>query len=304
MLKSEIIKKVEKEFAEKQSQVNSAKRNAFAENMKNPEFAKLEKEIRNLNIQIAEKEIENEDVNSLNLALEELTNKQKQIEKPYLVNYECEKCKDKGIVDGKYCSCFNKRVNELVVAESGVSIETLRHFADCDFSKFNRPEEAKKIYMLFEEILKSLSKTKYKNFLIQGDSGVGKTFLLSTIAGEAIDLGYSLFFVTAFNLNQLMLKYHTNFERDREKYLSPALESDILIIDDLGTEQILKNVTKEYLLTILKERVLAGKHTFISTNLSLGELNDRYGERIFSRIVDKAHSVALKLDNDNLRLKR
>ena len=126
MLKSEIIKKVEKEFAEKQSKVNSAKRNAFAENMRNPEFAKLEGEIRNLNIQIAKKESENEDVTALNKSLEELTNKQKQIEKPYLVNYECEKCKDKGITNGHYCSCFNKRVNELIVAESGVSIETLR----------------------------------------------------------------------------------------------------------------------------------------------------------------------------------
>ncbi len=272
--------------------------------MKNPEYASLEKEIRNLTIQIAQLESEEKDTSSLNNTLKELTIKQKQIQKNYIANYNCEICKDKGIIDGKYCSCFNKRVNELIVAESGVTIETLRHFKDCDFSKFNRPEEAKKIYKLFDEILKSLKETKYKNFLIQGDSGVGKTFLLSTIAGEAIDLGYSLFFVTAFNLNQLMLKYHTNFERDREKYLSPALESDILIIDDLGTEQILKNVTKEYLLTILKERVLAGKHTFISTNLSLSELNDRYGERIFSRMVDKAHSVALKLDNDNLRLKR
>ena len=192
----------------------------------------------------------------------------------------------------------------MLIKESGVQTENLKKFSDSDFSKFENSDDIKKIYNAFEKIVNKLEDIKFKNFLIEGDSGVGKTFLLSTIAGESIEKGYSTFFVTAFNLNSLMLKYHTNFSEDKEKFLAPVFDCDVLIIDDLGTEQVLKNVTKEYLLEILKQRTLSGKHTFISTNLSLEQIIDRYGERIFSRIVDKSNSLTIKMEGSNLRLKK
>ena len=299
MTKNEIIKKVEKFFENKQHEFKLAEEENFATNMQNSKFAELEKEIRALNIELAKKEDGKKEK-----VLEEKIKQQNAIKKPLKLKVDCKKCGDSGVVDGKRCSCFNKKVSELLISESGIQTENLKKFSDSDFSKFENSEDIKKIYSAFEKIVNKLGSVKFKNFLIEGDSGVGKTFLLSAIAGECIERGYSTFFVTAFNLNSLMLKYHTNFAEDKEKFLAPVFECDVLIIDDLGTEQIFKNVTKEYLLEILKERVLQGKHTFISTNLSLDQIIDRYGERIFSRIVDKSNSLTIKMENSNLRLKK
>ena len=299
MTKNEIIKEVEKFYQNKAQQIKQLENENFAQNMQNKQFAELEKEIRALTIDLAKKNDEGKEK-----LLQEKIKQQSKIALPLDIHYECKSCKDTGEIGGKRCSCFNKKVSAMLIKESGVQTENLKKFSDSDFSKFENSEEIKKIYSAFETIVNKLGSVKFKNFLIEGDSGVGKTFLLSAIAGECIERGYSTFFVTAFNLNNLMLKYHTNFDLDKEKFLAPVFDCDVLIIDDLGTEQIFKNVTKEYLLEILKERVLAGKHTFISTNLSLSQIIDRYGERIFSRIVDKSNSLTIKMENSNLRLKK
>ena len=299
MTKNEIVKETQKFYQSRQAQIKRLEEENFALNMQNEKFARLEKEIRALTIDLAK--CDNCEKEKL---LQEKINEQEKIRIPLSIQYECKKCRDSGEIDGKRCSCFNKKVSEMLIRESGVQTENLKKFSDSDFSKFENSDEIKKIYSAFETIVNKLSSVKFKNFLIEGDSGVGKTFLLSAIAGECIERGYSTFFVTAFNLNNLMLRYHTNFEADKEKFLAPVFDCDVLIIDDLGTEQIFKNVTKEYLLEILKERILAGKHTFISTNLSLSQIIDRYGERIFSRMVDKSNSLTIKMENKNLRLKK
>lgn len=299
MTKNEIVKEIQKFYQNRQAQIKRLEEENFALNMQNEKFAQFEKEIRALTIDLAK--CDNREKEKL---LQEKINEQGKIRIPLSIQYECKKCCDSGEIDGKRCTCFNKKVSEMLIQESGVQTENLKKFSDSDFSKFENSDEIKKIYSAFETIVNKLSSVKFKNFLIEGDSGVGKTFLLSAIAGECIERGYSTFFVTAFNLNNLMLRYHTNFEADKEKFLAPVFDCDVLIIDDLGTEQIFKNVTKEYLLEILKERILAGKHTFISTNLSLSQIIDRYGERIFSRMVDKSNSLTIKMENKNLRLKK
>ncbi len=80
------------------------------------------------------------------------------------------------------------------------------------------------------------------------------------------------------------------------------LDCDVLVIDDLGTESTLKNVTKEYLYTVINERWLHGKTTVITTNLTPAELMNRYGESIASRILDKNKAIALLLDTKNTRI--
>ncbi len=60
------------------------------------------------------------------------------------------------------------------------------------------------------------------------------------------------------------------------------MDSDLLIIDDLGTE-FANSFTSSQLYYFIEERHLRRKSVIISTNLSFGEMRDRYSERIFSR---------------------
>ena len=67
----------------------------------------------------------------------------------------------------------------------------------------------------------------------------------------------------------------------------------------MGIEPTIKNVTIEYLTVLLSER--AGKHTIIATNLSPLELQNKYGDRVFSRLTNKETNKLLYLEGDDLR---
>ena len=63
-----------------------------------------------------------------------------------------------------------------------------------------------------------------------------------------------------------------------------------MIIDDLGTE-LTNSFTNSELFNILNTRLLTGKKTIISTNLSPMQLGSNYAQRIFSRIFDRFKMV-------------
>ena len=98
-----------------------------------------------------------------------------------------------------------------------------------------------------------------------------------------------------------MLKYHTSFSSDRNLYLDIVNTCDFLVIDDLGAEPVLQNVTNEYLLGIITERLRQGKHTVVTTNLTPEEIQEKYNDRIFSRLTEKKFSRAVEFPEDNLR---
>ena len=101
-----------------------------------------------------------------------------------------------------------------------------------------------------------------------------------------------------------MLAYHCASLQDKPSIISKYLDSDILCIDDLGTEVIYKNVTVEYLYLILNERQQRGKNTIITTNLTIEQIRDTYDDRIMSRLVSKKDAILVEIDSEDLRLKK
>ena len=143
-----------------------------------------------------------------------------------------------------------------------------------------------------------------QNFIvISGKTGVGKTFITKCLAFELINKGFIVLFVSAFEMNKLMLSYHTSFDQNKQSYLDALIDPDVLIIDDLGTEPILRNVTIEYLYVVLSERSRLGRLTVITTNLDGTGILNRYNERIFSRLINKNESIFIKIEGDDLRIK-
>ena len=67
-------------------------------------------------------------------------------------------------------------------------------------------------------------------------------------------------------------------------------DCDPLIIDDLGTE-LTNSFTNSELFNIINTRLLSGKKTIISTNLSPMQLGSEYAQRIFSRVFDRFKMV-------------
>ena len=111
-------------------------------------------------------------------------------------------------------------------------------------------------------------------------------------------------YTTSFNFNQDMLKYHCARLEEKEEILSPYLSSEILFIDDLGTENKINKVTNEYLYLVINDRMMNHKKTVITTNLDFGQIQDSYGERIFSRFAHKKQSLKIVFPGKDLRVKK
>ena len=86
--------------------------------------------------------------------------------------------------------------------------------------------------------------------------------------------------------------------KDRASYI---LDCDLLIIDDLGTE-LINTFTASQMFYCVNERLNRNKGTIISTNLTLGELQDAFTERVTSRIMSRYKIIPLI--GDDLRLVR
>lgn len=218
--------------------------------------------------------------------------------------YECDSCNDTGILGGRICHCFKRRRNEELVKACGIDASKLASFDKFDTkicSDKLQAETLEKLKKLMEKWANAYPDVKKKNFVLSGKVGVGKTFITECLASHMIQKDYSVCFVSAFDMNNMMLSYHTTFDASKETHLIPLLLSDFLFIDDLGTEPLINNVTLNYLFLVLSERERFGRPVIVTTNLEPVDILDRYGERIYSRLTSKKTSQIFHLDGADLR---
>lgn len=210
----------------------------------------------------------------------------------------CKLCNDTGIINGKYCKCVIKRV---INSESENLVLPQTDFTE---AQKTAPKAISKVYGAARKYIDEYQSGAKPFFIIAGSSGTGKTVLASAIATEFMKNGASAVTVSAFDFVKRAKDYHTQFAIDNYNDLfTPMLDCDVLVIDDLGTETMLKNITREYLYTIINERWLRKKHTVVTTNLKPEALIDRYGEAIFSRLCDKSVANSFMVIAQNARIK-
>lgn len=278
------------------------------------EFAKLEKQERLLTFEIgklkANNQITTEQENALKLVKEKmqqvlLNNKIKP--SSLAPNYSCKQCGDTGYINGSFCVCLQNKLREKIMKDCGIAKRNLVSFAE--FNPNISAIEKQNIYlqrlkMKLESIANSFPSIDYNFIIISGQVGVGKTFLSECLATSLINRGFITSFITAFDFNNILLTYHTCFDEQKQSYFNALIDPDVLILDDLGTEPLLKNVTLEYLYIILNERSRLGRLTVITTNLNIEGILKRYKERIFSRLLNKHESLAVYIDGEDLRLNK
>lgn len=225
-----------------------------------------------------------------------LLEKYGRAEKDLLPDYSCKRCSDTGYVDGQPCQCLQSELRKLLVAESNVTDRTMTFANSTETNKHNLA-----VHKKATEVCKNC---KLKNILLTGGTGTGKTYLLSACINLCAEEGKSVLFTTAYNLNSLFLECHLSDVATKRAVLDNLTDVDVLAIDDLGTENVYKNVTAEYLFALVNERLMRNKQTFISTNLSLADIRERYDERIFSRLVDQNSTLIALLEGEDKRLKK
>ena len=218
--------------------------------------------------------------------------------------YDCPDCKDTGFTDSGKCHCLKQRIVDSLYLQSHIKDVLKReNFNTCDLSLFSdevRPQ-MEKVYKEARDFVNSFAHTS-RNMLFLGGVGSGKTFLTNCIAKDLLDKGYSVVYFSAFRLFSLIADNvfgRTDME-DKSSFFSNIYESDLLIIDDLGTENTNSFVAGEFF-NILNERGIRRKPTIISSNLSLKNIKDIYSERSLSRII--GNYELYKFSGEDLRMK-
>jgi DNA replication protein DnaC len=140
-----------------------------------------------------------------------------------------------------------------------------------------------------------IAKEQKKGLLIYGKTGTGKTYSLYAIK-KTTDLNYRV-----ENWVELMLEVRDKVSQGKEVgvIVRDLCESDVLAIDDLGAENQTP-FSQEVLYTIVNRFYLHEKRMVIATNLDLRELAEKYGDRIFSRLVEMCELYEIKGEDKRL----
>lgn len=266
---------------------------------RDPEFRVAELALRHAELEFARGNVAEAEVTELRRVRDEIVKKRGYGDKLNPPPH-CPICGDTGKTRDGFCRCVKK----LAIESRSDSVEfPLRSFDEIDYSLFlpGAKSFVEKTAANLKAIADKGADAKRKNVNLIGGSGTGKTFLASCFAGESEAVGRTVVFITAFTFLNLALSYHTSFDRGRADTLAPLLDCDVLIIDDLGTESMLKNVTAEYLYLVVNQRQLRGLTTVITSNLSIDGIAVRYGERIASRLFDRRLCYTAEFDFADIR---
>lgn len=221
------------------------------------------------------------------------------------VHFRCDKCLDEGFDrDGKPCECIKDDYIALLKKYCGADNIPPFTFED-DLSRqlgCSQSEDLAFLYAQLKNFCDNFDRSHVKVIFLCGKPGIGKSSLAYATANELLSKGRSVCFMTAFEFNNAMLRYHTSPIASRAAIMEPVTDSDLLVIDDLGTENVLRNVTCEYLYNVIDTRISHGRPLLVTSNLDPESLMNRYGERTVSRMLNKAYSKAYMIDGDNLRL--
>ena len=142
------------------------------------------------------------------------------------------------------------------------------------------------------------------NLFFNGSPGLGKTFLSACIARVVADNGHSVVYDMA---SSIFAKFEdakflrTEEPEDIRAEVKRCLECDLLILDDLGTEMT-TSFTVSALYELINTRLVTGRKTIVSSNLTIHELRRRYSEQIMSRL--EGEYQVLTFRGDDIRRKR
>ena len=214
------------------------------------------------------------------------------------MQYVCPACRDTGYIGRKKCRCFRQLELQVLYAQSNLpdslQNDTFENFS-LDYYDPSRispqtgadaRQEAENALRISRSFVRNFHE-KFENICFYGEVGVGKTFLSHCIAGALLNRGFSVLYLTAGDMFDMLRKYKfsgSGSTEELQEFYSLLFSSDLLIIDDLGTELTNAFVSSE-LFTCINERILRRTPTILSTNLSVREFADTFSERTASRIL-------------------
>ena len=205
----------------------------------------------------------------------------------------CEKCRDSGVYRGGVCDCLKRLYNAELTRDVGVLLRS----GDESFEKFDlslyddkplpgasvAPRETMKKVLAIARSFAERFPDGADNLLFLGGTGLGKTFLSACVARAVAARGYSVCYDTAAAVIGSFEAQKFSRDEEADARVKRMLSCDLMILDDLGTEMPTP-MADSALYTLINTRLVEGRKTIISTNLSYDAMEKRYSGQICSRI--------------------
>lgn len=208
-------------------------------------------------------------------------------------HFACQACRDEGYIDGRMCECLKLLLRETAQQKlNRLTPLSLSSFERFDLSYYpSEPDEKTGLSprRKMEDIFRFCTGYAQRfslhspSILMTGATGLGKTHLSLAIAREVIEKGYGVIYGSAQNFI-LQIERERFGRSDSSESERQLQECDLLILDDLGVEFLTQFVSAA-VYNLINTRLMAERPTIISTNLSISELENRYSERVVSRII-------------------
>ena len=211
-------------------------------------------------------------------------------------HFTCKKCQDTGTFEGHTCICVHKLMQKLrreeIESLSSLSISSfdtmeLRYYPARMDASLGEPVRS---YMstLLDDLRGYADEfdTTSESLMLLGNAGLGKTHAALAIAGEVLEKGFDVIYVSSpdFFSKLEALHFGSDPAGEEEMLLRTAAGADLLILDDLGSE-FNSSFLISALYSLLNNRLGAGLPTIITTNITDGALLEkRYTEKISSRL--------------------
>ena len=132
--------------------------------------------------------------------------------------------------------------------------------------------------------------------LLTGPVGSGKTHVGLALGVLALGLGFTAYATT---LGEMLLAiragYQAEARRSELEMLESACAADLLILDDLGVEKP-SDWARERLAHVINRWYADNLATVVTTNLGLDELEERWDQRVMSRLYGACQAVAVAPD--------
>lgn len=194
---------------------------------------------------------------------------------------------------------LRKQKIESILGKSGIKKRYLSRTID----SFSVTAENKKSFEVATDYIKNFREyfTQGKGLYLEGPCGTGKTHLAIAIALAIINTGVPVICKTSIDiLGDIKRCYKRNSEVTEEEVLEAYKTVDLLIIDDLGKEQVTE-WSVPVLYSILNERYEALLPTIITTNYNTTALAEKLSAKgdtetataIISRFVESSKRVTM-----------
>lgn len=149
----------------------------------------------------------------------------------------------------------------------------------------------------------------FRGLYIYGEFGIGKSYILGCIANELKEKSISSMMIYVPEILR-DLKSGFNDGTTNERY-DAIRNAEVLILDDLGAEDVTAWSRDEVITSILNYRMVEQLPTFISSNFAINELKGRYSytktngkeETKALRMIERIRALCeeVQLTGDNLR---